>query len=79
MFRPTEDKLEIEPIEIIRVIEGDKSFVRAGKIIRDGVVTNDIVFFEDFGCVETAPDSQGKKHWVVHNTKEVILGYETEF
>lgn len=80
-FIPFFDKIEIEPIGANQVIQTSESnFLEKGKVISVGddvtfVKPGDIVYFDSWGCMKT-PEIDGKVHYVVAETNQIILGKE---
>ncbi len=85
MFKVHYSKVEVEPLEQDHIIEDDrKHYIEAGKVIQVGsdvhtIKVGDILYFQDYACIQTAKDPEGVSHWVVSIEPEVILGkYEQQ-
>lgn len=80
MFTVAPNKIEVKPIEEVSALEDDrKHYIEAGEVIQVGNLVmdtkiGDILFFQDYSCVQTAKDREGKRHWVVLADETVILG-----
>lgn len=80
-FRPSLNRIEVKPTGSKTLIEtGKESFVESGEIVSiNGPIDlniGDIVYFESYGCVKTAPDSTGKIHYIINLTQDIIIGLE---
>lgn len=81
MFIPAPGKVVVEPHENKNIIErGDiKIYRESGKVLAVGegvtfVKNGDILFFEDYGCVQTQVDPDGKTYWIVWMDEKIVLG-----
>ncbi len=82
MFKPAYNYIEIEPFKVDKVIFQEKdSLVESGRILRIGescmnysYKVGDILYFQGYGCIQSEPDLEGNRHWVVMMDRNVILG-----
>ncbi len=80
-FIPYDDKIEIEPFSISKIIKSEEtSLIEAGKVVAVGskvtfVKVGDTLYFDSWGCSKT-PEREGKRHYLVAETSAVILGKE---
>lgn len=79
---PYHDKIVVKPIETTKIIVTDKKlFHEKGEVLAIGrnvtfCKVGDIIYFDSYGCIETAPTTSGEKYHIVRDHPEFIYGKE---
>ncbi len=77
-FVPYDDKIEVEPAQQTTVLSSEPALEEMGTVVAIGanvrfVKPGDTLFFVSHGCWKT-PEVDGKRHYLVPETPEFILG-----
>lgn len=82
-FIPFRDKIEIEPFKVQGIIHTEEtSLIERGRVVAVGsdvtfVKEGDVIYFDSWGCSKT-PEVDGKRHYIITEKTDVILGKDGE-